>query len=91
MKTETLKKFESVINGPHSAIFCKTMGILTSGYGKFDVDNNVLFVKFFVEEIIKFQFILFIIYFLNIEFNKHDFNFRFKPDINLDFVLRFRY
>ena len=64
MNTETLKRFESLINGPHSVAFCKIMDILTSGYGKLDVDTDVLFVKFFVEEKIKFQLILFMILFL---------------------------
>ena len=59
MNTKTLKRFESLINGPHFAIFCKIMDILTSGYGKLDVDNDVLFGKFFLEEKIKFQLILF--------------------------------
>ena len=54
MNTETLKRFESLINGPHSAAFCKIMDILTSGYGKLDVDTDVLFVKFIVEEKVKF-------------------------------------
>ena len=54
MITETLKRFESLINGPHSAAFCKIMDILTSGYGKLDVDTDVLFVKFIVEEKVKF-------------------------------------
>ena len=31
MNTVTLKRFESLINGPHSAVFCKIMDILTSG------------------------------------------------------------
>ena len=54
MFTETLKRFKSLINGPHSAAFCKIMAILTSGYGKLDVDTDVLFVKFIVEEKVKF-------------------------------------
>ena len=54
MNTETLKRFESLINGPHSAAFCKIMNILTIGYGKLDVDTDVLIVKFIVEEKIKF-------------------------------------
>ena len=54
MNTETLKRFESLIHGPHSADFCKIMDILTSGYGKLDVDTDVLFVKFIVEKKVKF-------------------------------------
>ena len=41
MITETLKRFESLINGPDSATLCKLIDILTSGYGKPGVDNNV--------------------------------------------------
>ena len=54
MNTETLKRFESSINGPHSAAFCKIRDILTSGYRKLDVDTDVLFVKFIVEQKVKF-------------------------------------
>ena len=54
MNTEALKRFESLINEPHSAAFCKIMNIFTSGYGKLDVDTDVFFVKFFVEEKVKF-------------------------------------
>ena len=64
MNTETLKRFENLINGPHSAAFCKIMDILTSGYGKLDVDTDVLFVKFIVEGKVKCYLILFFIPFL---------------------------
>ena len=39
---------------PILPLFFKIMDILTSGYGKLDVDTDVLFVKFFVEEKVKF-------------------------------------
>ena len=54
METETLRRFKRLINGPHSATFCKIMDILTNGYVKFDVHTDVLFVKFIVEEKVKF-------------------------------------
>ena len=54
MNTETLKRFESLINGPHSAAFCKIRDILTSRYRKLDVDTDVSFVKFIVEQKVKF-------------------------------------
>ena len=54
MNTETMRRFESFNNGSHSAAFSKIMDKLTSGYGKFDVDNNVFFVKFIVDE--KYEF-----------------------------------
>ena len=54
MNTETLKKLESLNNGPHSTAFCKIMDILTSGYKKLDVDKDVLLVKIIDEEIVSF-------------------------------------
>ena len=47
MNTETLKRTESLINGPHSAAFC--------GCGKLDEDTDVLFVKFIVEEKVNYN------------------------------------
>ena len=54
MITQILKRFEKLINGPHSGAFCKTMDNLTCVYKNCDVDNDVLIVKFIVEEKIKF-------------------------------------
>ena len=54
MNTEYLKRFESLINGPHCAAFCKIRDLWAIGYGKLDVDTDVLFVKFIVEEKVKF-------------------------------------
>ena len=48
MNTETMRRFGSLINGPHSAAFCKKMDILSTGYGKLDVDKEILFVKIIV-------------------------------------------
>ena len=49
-----MKRFENFIIGPHSAAFRKIRDILTSGYGKLDVDTDDLFLKFIVEEKVKF-------------------------------------
>ena len=50
---ETLDRFEKIINGPHSGVFCKFMDIVLSGYGKIDIDSELLFVKLTYEEKIK--------------------------------------
>ena len=52
--TETLKRVENILNGPHSGAFCKVMDIFVSGYGKLDIDSELLFVRLVFEEIIKF-------------------------------------
>ena len=49
----TLDRFEKIINGPHSGVFCKFMDIVLSGYGKIDIDSELLFVKLTYEEKIK--------------------------------------
>ena len=41
-------------NGPHSTVLLKKMDVSTKRYGKLDVDNDVFFVKFIVEEENKF-------------------------------------
>ena len=35
--TETLKRVENILSGPHSGAFCKFMEIFVSGYGKLGV------------------------------------------------------
>ena len=52
--TETFKRVENILSGPHSAAFCKVMDILVSGYGKLDIDSELLFVRLVFEEKIKF-------------------------------------
>ena len=51
---ETLERFERILNGPHAAILCKFMDIVTSGYGRIDIDSELVFVKLTFEEKIKF-------------------------------------
>ena len=52
--TETLKRFQSILSGPHVDAFCQIMDIFISGYGKLEIDSDVLCVRFFYEEKIKF-------------------------------------
>ena len=54
LSTETLKRFEKILHGPHSGAFCQIMDIFVSGYGKLDIDNDVLCVRLVYEEKIKF-------------------------------------
>ena len=52
--TETLKRFENILYGPHSDAFCQIMDIFVSGYWKLDIDKDVLCVRLIFEEKIKF-------------------------------------
>ena len=52
--TETLKRVENILKGPHSGAFCKVMDTFLSGYGKLDIDSELLFVRLVFEEKIKF-------------------------------------
>ena len=59
LSTETLKRFEKILHGPHSGAFCQIMDIFVSGYGKLDIDNDVLCVRLVYEEKIKFWKIIY--------------------------------
>ena len=52
--TETLRRFESILTGPHFGAFYQIMDIFLSGYGKSSIDTDLLFVRFVYEEKIKF-------------------------------------
>ena len=54
LTTETLKRFQSILSGPHVGAFCQVMDIFISGYGKLEIDSDVLCVRFLYEEKIKF-------------------------------------
>ena len=54
ISTETLKRFENILYGPHSDAFCQIMDIFVSGYGEIDIDHDVLCVRLVFEEKIKF-------------------------------------
>ena len=51
LSTKTLRIFENILYGPHASAFCQIMGIFVSGYGKLDIDNDVLCVRLVFEEI----------------------------------------
>ena len=47
---ETLKRVESILSGPHSGAFCQIMDIFMSGFGKLNIDSDLLFVRLVYEE-----------------------------------------
>ena len=54
ISSETLRRFESILTGPHSGAFCRIMDIFVSGYGNLNIDTDLLFIRFVYEEKIKF-------------------------------------
>ena len=48
--TETLKRVENILSGPHSGAFCKVMDLLVSGYGKLHIDSELLLVRLVFED-----------------------------------------
>ena len=54
LTTETLKRFQSILSGPHAGAFCQIMTTFISGYGKLEIDSDVMCVRFLYEEKIKF-------------------------------------
>ena len=42
LSTETLKRFENFLYGPHAGAFYQKLDLFMSGYGKLDIDNEVL-------------------------------------------------
>ena len=52
--SETLRRFEKILTGPHSGAFCQIMDIFVSGYGNMTIDTDLLFVRLIYEEKIKF-------------------------------------
>ena len=48
--SETLRRFESILTGPHSGAFCQIMDIFQSGYGNLSIDTDLLFICFVYEE-----------------------------------------
>ena len=43
--SETLKRVESILSGPHSGAFCHIMDIFMSGFRKPNIDSHLLFVR----------------------------------------------
>ena len=52
--SETLRRVETILYGPHSGAFCQIMDIFMSGYGKLNIDSDLLSVRFVYEEKVKF-------------------------------------
>ena len=52
--SESLKRFQNILSGPHSGAFCQIMDIFLRGYGNLLVDTDVLFVRIVYEKKIKF-------------------------------------
>ena len=50
----SLKRVESILSGPHSGAFCQIMDIFMSGFGKLNIDSDLLFVRLVHEEKIQF-------------------------------------
>ena len=51
---ENLRRVERVLYGPHSGALCQIMDIFMSGYGKLNIDSDLLSVRFVCEEKVKF-------------------------------------
>ena len=43
--SETLKRVESILSGLHSGAFCQIKDIYMSGFGKLNIDSDLLFVR----------------------------------------------
>ena len=54
VNSETLRRDETILYGPHSGAFCKIIDIFMSGYGKLIIDSDLLSVRFVYEEKVKF-------------------------------------
>ena len=54
VNSETIRRVKSILSGPHSGAFCQIMDIFVSGYGKLNIDTDLLSVRLVYEEKIKF-------------------------------------
>ena len=54
VNSETIRRVENILSGPHSGAFCHIMDIFVSGYGKLNIDTDLLSVRLVYEEKIKF-------------------------------------
>ena len=50
VSSETTRRVESILSGPHSSAFCQIMVIFVSGYWKLNFDADLLSVRFVCEE-----------------------------------------
>ena len=53
--SETLRRFESILTGPHSGAFCQILDYFVSGYGNLNINTDLLFIRFVYEEKINFE------------------------------------
>ena len=53
--SQTLRRFESILTGPHSGAFCQIMDTFVSGYGNLNIDIDLLFIRFVYEEKLNFE------------------------------------
>ena len=51
---EIIRRVENIWSGPHSGAFRQIMDIFVSGYGKLNIDTDLLSVRLVYEEKIKF-------------------------------------
>ena len=54
VNSEILRRVVTILYGPHSGAFCQFMYIFMSGYGKLNIDSDLLSVRFVYEEKVKF-------------------------------------
>ena len=50
VNSETLRRVEKIFYGLHSGTFCQILDIFTCGYGKLNIDSDLLRVRFVYEE-----------------------------------------
>ena len=54
VNSETLRRVETIFYVPNSGAFCQIVDIFMSGYGKLNIDSDLLVVRFVYEEKVKF-------------------------------------
>ena len=54
VNSETIRRIENILSGPHSGAFCQIMDLFVSGYGKLKIDTDLLSVRLVYEEKINF-------------------------------------
>ena len=54
VNSETLRRVETILYGPHSGAFCQIMDIFMSGHETLNTDSDLLSVRFVYEEKVKF-------------------------------------
>ena len=48
--SESIRRVENILSGPHSGACCQAMDIFVSGYGKLKIDSDLLSVRLVYEE-----------------------------------------